>query len=39
MIDSLGIEEELFQEDDTPTFLPTLDFQNSIVPVCNPIEG
>ena len=39
LIDSLGIEDELFQEDDSPMFLPTLDFQNSVRPDCNPIEG
>lgn len=29
-VDSFGIEEELFQEDDKATMLPTLDFAQSV---------
>ena len=39
IINSLGIEDELFQEDDTATLLEKLDFKDAFAPACNPIEG
>lgn len=41
LADSLGIEDELFQEDDTAKLLPTLDYYQAVSysAPCNPIDG
>ena len=41
LVDSLGIEDELFQEDDSATLLPTLDFTQAVSQSapCNPIDS
>lgn len=39
LYDSLGIEDELFQEDDRARLLPIMDCNEAFNPSCNPIDA